>query len=403
MPNKENKSALPFKFSISEFSGSLGDLGTLLPIASAMILINGLSPTTVFLWIGIFYILAGTFYRLPIPVQPLKVVGALAIASPVQFTPEIIAASGILFGTIMLFLSFSGLMDRLSKLFTKPVIRGIQLGLGMILFKKGAVLFASDELFLNHTKEITAGFSANLIIGVFAFLVVLFFLNNKKYPAALMVIILGIIVGVSVNIATDVSKLMSVSIGPSSMKFFTPSLSDYTTALLLLVIPQIPLTIGNAAIGTADTACSLFPERSETERSTPANFAMTMGIVNFFAGFMGAMPMCHGSGGLAAHYRFGARTGGSNLMIGIIFIIAALLFGSSSFLLISLLPSSVLGTLLLFAGIELALLVKDVNEKGDLFVTILVAGIGLFSTNMAYAFIAGIIVHTIIRKAKIKF
>jgi SulP family sulfate permease len=127
-----------------------------------------------------------------------------------------------------------------------------------------------------------------------------------------------------------------------------------------------------------------------------------MGIINIPAGFMAAMPMCHGAGGLAAHYRFGARTGGSNLIIGTACIVLALVFGKVALDLITIIPQSVLGVLLVFAGIELALLARDIKERHEFFVTVLVAGIAVAGTNMAWAFLAGILADLLIRKAKIK-
>ena len=135
-----------YKFNRLELAGSLGDLGTLLPLSIAMIIILKLSVTTVFFMMGLFYIFSGLYFRLPIPVQPLKVVSAIAIAYPSQVSLSVLAASGIIFGFIMLFLSFSGLIDRIAKFFTKPVIRGIQLGLGFILINR-AVEYITEPRF----------------------------------------------------------------------------------------------------------------------------------------------------------------------------------------------------------------------------------------------------------------
>ena len=69
-----------------ELAGSLGDLGTLLPIAIAMVLFNGLNPLGLFLSIGIFYIASGMYFGVTVPVQPMKVIGAYAIAT--AMSPE---------------------------------------------------------------------------------------------------------------------------------------------------------------------------------------------------------------------------------------------------------------------------------------------------------------------------
>ena len=127
-----------------------------------------------------------------------------------------------------------------------------------------------------------------------------------------------------------------------------------------------------------------------------------MGLANIGAGALMAMPMCHGAGGLAAHYRFGARTGGSNLMIGAVFVTIALVLGKMAISLLGLVPNSILGVLLLFAGLELAILIRDVSEKKDLFVAFLIAGIALATTNMGIAFIAGMVILYVINLAKIE-
>ena len=137
------------KFDRVEFAGSLGDLGTLLPIVVAMTLINKLSPSAVFLSFGLFYLITGFYYRLPVPVQPLKAVGAIAIANPAMITESVIGASGIIFGVVLLLLAISGTVDRIAKLFTQPVVRGIQLALGLVFLRKGVELIIGRNLFLS--------------------------------------------------------------------------------------------------------------------------------------------------------------------------------------------------------------------------------------------------------------
>jgi hypothetical protein len=173
-------------------SGAFGDLGTMLPIVLGMILINGLSPSTVFLTFGLFYLFAGFYYRLPIPVQPLKAVGAIAIAYPALITEPVIGAAGILFGAILLVLSLTGMVDRIAKLFSQAVVRGIQLTLGLIFLKKGIELIVHEQVFMSGGPARFAEYPVNLITGIAVFVLVLLLLNNTRYPAALAV---GIVVG----------------------------------------------------------------------------------------------------------------------------------------------------------------------------------------------------------------
>jgi sulfate permease, SulP family len=386
------------RFDRVEFAGSLGDLGTLLPIVVAMILINKLSPSAVFLSFGLFYLITGYYYRLPVPVQPLKAVGAIAIAYPLLITESVIGASGIIFGVVLLILSISGTVNALAKIFTQPVVRGIQLSLGLVFLRKGIELIVQKNLFLSGVAGRFAEYNLNLILGVAVFLMILALLDNKKMPAAIAALAVGIIAG----LAFGGFDSLKFSIGPTKIGLISPTLKDFWTAFIMLILPQIPLTIGNACVGTADTCCTLFPKNPLLSKTKAGNFALTMGIANLPAGFFGAVPMCHGTGGLAAHYRFGARTGGAPIMIGALFVVMALVFGEFGFTLLAMIPNSVLGVLLIFAGLELCPLIRSLKTNEEYFVALLISGIALAVPNMAWAFGIGIAADVFIRKMKIK-
>lgn len=194
----------------------------------------------------------------------------------------------------------------------------------------------------------------------------------------------------------------SPSFGPTSVRVILPNPGDFWTAFIMLILPQIPLTIGNACVGTADTCATLFPGNSHLTKAKAGIFALSMGLVNSIAGFFGAVPMCHGTGGLAAHYRFGARTGGAPLMIGGVFVVVALVLGETGFALLAAIPQSVLGVLLIFAGLELCPLLRSLKTNEDYFVALLIAGIALAVPNMAWAFAIGIGTDLFIKKMKIK-
>jgi SulP family sulfate permease len=387
-----------YRFNRLELAGSLGDLGTLLPIVLGMILINRLSPTTVFLAFGLFYLMTGLYYRLPIPVQPLKAVGAIAIAYPNQITESVIGAGGILFGALLLVLSISGTVDRLAKLFTQPVVRGIQLALGLIFLKKGIELIVTQKVFLSGVNGRLSEYPINLVMGFMVFALVLILLDNKKLPAALAALGFGIIAG----LALGGFQGESISIGPTRIGLVSPSILDFWTAFIMLILPQVPLTIGNACVGTSDMCSSVFPNSPLLSRTTAGRFALTMGLANLPAGLFGAVPMCHGTGGLAAHYRFGARTGGAPVMIGVFFVVLALALGELGLAILGLVPNSVLGVLLIFAGLELCPLVRSLQSNEEYFVALLIAGTAIAVPNMAWAFGIGIAVDLFLRKTKTK-
>ncbi len=386
------------RFDRVELAGAFGDLGTLLPIVVAMIFINKLSPSSVFLTFGLFYLVSGYYFRLPIPVQPLKAVGAIAIAYPAVITESVIGASGIIFSIFLLVFSLSGMIDQLARLFSQAVVRGIQLTLGLIFLKKGIELIINKNIFMSGIQGNFSGYPVNLIIGIVVFGLVLLLLDNKKFPAALVALAVGIVSGIALG---GYSKL-TLSLGPTDMHLINPTMGDFWTAAIMLIIPQIPLTIGNACVGTADTCSSLFTGNPQLAKAKAGKFAFSMGLMNLPAGLLGAVPMCHGTGGLAAHFRFGARTGGAPIMIGIFFIVIALVLGELGFSLLAIIPQSVLGVLLVFAGLELCPLLRSLKTNEEYFIALLIAGIALAVPNMGWAFGVGIATDIFIRKMKIK-
>ncbi len=347
---------------------------------------------------NLFYICTALYFRLPIPVQPLKAVGAIAIAFPSQITESVIGASGVIFGALLLLFSLTGLVDKLARIFTQPVVRGIQLALGLVFLRKGIELIVGKSLFLSGVVGKYPGAYINLILGAVVFVIVLLLLDNKKIPAAIAAVGIGIVAGFALGGLGD----QKLSLGPTRMTLLPFSLHDFWIAFIMLILPQIPLTIGNACVGTADLCSTLYPKDPLLAKTSAGRFALTMGIANLPLGFFGAVPMCHGTGGLAAHYRFGARTGGAPLMIGAILVVLALVFGEAGFTFLTLLPNSVLGVLLIFAGLELCPLIRSLKTNEEYFVALLISGISLAVPNMAWAFGIGILADLFIRKARIK-
>jgi SulP family sulfate permease len=291
------------------------------------------------------------------------------------------------------------MVDRIAKLFSQAVVRGIQLTLGLIFLKKGIQLIISPNIFLTgtHGGEPT-GYPINLIIGIAVFVMILMLLDNKRIPAAFTALVAGIVLGVILGGL----KGQKISLGPAPIHLILPSAKDFWTATIMLILPQVPLTIGNSCVGTEDTCTSLFAKDPNLSKAKAGKFALTMGLVNLPAGFFGAVPMCHGTGGLAAHYRFGARSGGAPVMIGLFFVVVALVLGELGFALLTLIPQAILGVLLVFAGLELCPLMRSLKTNEEYFVALLIAGIAMVIPNMAWAFGIGILVDMFIRTTKIK-
>ena len=394
-----------YQFNRLEFAGSLGDLGTLLPIALGLILISGLNSYGVFLSVGLYYIFSGLYFGVTVPVQPMKIIGAYAIAT--GMTASQITASGYLIGLVLLVIGGTGAITVIGRYIPKSVVRGVQLSAGTLLMIQG-LKFMLGTTKLQVLRQAAEPYLAidsigpvpiGIILGVTGGILTLLLLENKRLPAALLVVGGGLIFGFIFGLRQGFDIIRPGIYLPQFLPFGWPTKADFTFALFALVLPQIPMTLGNAVVAYADLSKDYFKE--DSNKVTYKSSCISMALANMMSSTIGGMPMCHGAGGLAAHYRFGARTGGSNLMIGVLFVALAIFLGKGSLAVIYLLPLSVLGILLIFAGSQLALTIMDLQSRKDLFVVILMLGITL-ATNLAAGFLAGIGVAWVLKIERLK-
>ncbi|MBW2711773.1 MAG: putative sulfate/molybdate transporter [Deltaproteobacteria bacterium] len=395
----------PYRFDRMEIAGSLGDLGTLLPIAIGMILINGLSPIGIFFSIGIYFILSGIYYGITVPVQPMKVIGAYAIAT--AMTSSQVLASAALMGLILLIIGGTNAITLIGRYIPKPVVRGVQLSTGILLMAQGVKFMigtskfqavrnmAEPYLTVQHIGPVSIG----IVIGIIGAFLTLLLLENRKFPAGLVVILGGLFLGLVLGTHEGLANLKIGIYFPELMPFGFPAGADFTFAFFALVLPQVPMTIGNAVVANADLSREYFGE--DSKKVTYRSLTLSMGLANLMAFVLGGMPLCHGAGGLAAHYRFGARTAGSNLFIGSLFLALALFLGAHALSVVYLLPMAILGVLLVFAGGQLALTILDMKTRKDLFVVLLMLGITLAS-NLAVGFMAGIAVAYVLKSERLQ-
>jgi SulP family sulfate permease len=349
-----------------DISGAFGDIGMLFPISIALIAQNGFNPTALFLSAGLFYILSAWYFKITMPVQPLKAMSAVAIAT--GMSSEIINTAGIILGFILIVLALTGLSDELGRVFPVPVIRGIQLGLGMMLVRASLNLMGSDIFMAVLVGSILA---ANMYL-------------LKKLPPLLFILPLGGVIALG---EMDLSSL-----GPVA---FAPGLPDpglFWIAFTMLVLPQISLTIGNAVVATEATAKQIYKERAG--RVTFKSVPLSIGIANIASGLVGGVPMCHGSGGLTAHSKFGASGERSGYIIGSTLIVLALFFGTASLSFISAFPSGILGALLCYVGLQHSMLIKDIqNDFRAVFIAMTVGITGFLTHNLTIGFLTGIVLH----------
>ena len=365
------------RYDRSEWAGAFGDLGTLIPFIVGYITIMKLNPLGVLFMFGILLIGSGLYYKTPIPIQPMKAIGGAAITQAAIITPGMVWGAGIFTGLFWLILGLTGTLNYVSKIATKPVIRGIVLGLGLLFIMEGTKMMKTD-----------------FIVAIIALLLTFFLLTNKRIPAMFALIIFGIIAAL-VKDPGLLKELATIHLSFQLPQFALSHItwSDFVTGSLVLGIPQIPLTLGNAVIAITVENNRLFPEHPVTEKK----IAISQGIMNLISPIFGGIPMCHGAGGMAGHVRFGARTGGSLVILGGILLTVGLFFSSSILLLFKIFPASVLGVILFFAGLELAVSARDVGrEKSDYYTLLVTAGFSLW--NMGIGFIAGLVMQEMLKK-----
>jgi MFS superfamily sulfate permease-like transporter len=355
-----------------EFAGAFGDLGTLIPFVVGYITINKMDPLGILVAFGIFKIFAGLYFKTPIPIQPMKAIGGMAISHPGLITPGMIWGSGIFTGIFWLLMGVTGAITWIEKITTKPVVRGIMLGLGLSFITEGLVMMKEQPL-----------------VAIGGVVITFLLLSSKRFPAMLCLLGYGIVM-VFIQRPELLQELshLSIRLRLPELTFGKISWKELLSGFVILGIPQAPLTLGNAIIGTVAENNAHFPDRKVTAKQ----ISLDHGFMNLISTCLGGIPMCHGAGGLAGHIRFGARTGGALVILGLIVLLTGLFLSDSVAFIFQVFPTSILGIILFFAGLELALVIRDVKlRKENLYVLLLTAGIAMW--NMGIAYLAGLLLY----------
>jgi len=372
------------KFDLSEWAGAFGDLGTLIPFVAAYIAILKMNPNGMLVAFGVALIAVGFIYRTPFPVQPMKAIGASAVSQAsiaAGLTASVVVGASLMTGAIWLLLAFTGLAKKISAYVPKSALLGVVMGLGFSFMGEGIRLMGSSPI----------------IAGVLLMLT-LALLNRPKVPAMLILLAIGF--GIALFEKPELSSQLH-AIKPEfvipSFEWQSLTLNDLWLGLILLALPQLPLTFGNAFISITEENNRLFPDRPVKEQTV----ALSTGLMNLWSSMIGGIPMCHGAGGMAGHIQFGARTGGSSIILGGILLAGGVLLPSSISTIFQLFPTSVLGVILFFAGLQLALGSRDTSsEKADRFIVLATAGLAVWNVGVAVLF--GIAVHYLAKRNLLK-
>ncbi len=365
----------PNRFDLPEWAGAFGDLGTLIPFVAAYISILKMDANGLLVAFGVALIAAGFVYRTPFPVQPMKAIGAAAV-SQATFAAGVGAAAvvgaALTTGLLWMVLALTGLGRRAAKWVPRSALLGVVMGLGFSFMLEGIRMMSASP------------WIAGLLLAL-----TLVLLGRPRVPAMLVLLGVGVVVALigQPELMRDLGALQPEFKLPS-LAWTSLSMSDLWLGFILLTLPQLPLTFGNAFIAITEENNRLFPDRPVSERSV----AYSTGLMNLGSSLIGGIPMCHGAGGMAGHVQFGARTGGSSIILGSILLGAGLFLSSSIVTLFRIFPQSVLGVILFMAGLQLALGSRDSGaEKADRFVVLATAAFAIWNVGAAVLF--GIMVH----------
>ncbi|KAI9329103.1 hypothetical protein BDR26DRAFT_939592 [Obelidium mucronatum] len=352
---------------LSEIGGSLGDLGTLVPILVSLAAGGQANLTSSLVVGGLFNIVSGLWFKIPMCVQPMKAIAAVALTT--HMSANQVAAAGFTTSAVILLLSVTNLLTPIYLLCPLPLIRGIQLGTGLSLVNKGIAAVLGSGTFKQPTPESPLSslkfWADNVVIALVAFILVLAMYPRKKLNFTAIILIMYCLVisliavfGLGAN-----GGGANIGLGPGFPADFIWSnftSNDLKVGFLNAGLGQLPLTLLNSVFATAKLADDLFPEKPRPVASITAvgNF---VGLMNLIGVWFGSLPYCMGSGGLAGQYRFGARSHFSVIFLGVCKILIGLTCGKILMPVIQAFPGSVLGVMLVISGVELASAMRDLT------------------------------------------
>jgi MFS superfamily sulfate permease-like transporter len=370
--DREKKITIKQKFTIRELAGSFGDWGTLIPFVIGYISIVGLNPAGIFICLGLTNIILGIKFNLPLPVQPQKTIGTISLSQ--GWNQSLVISTG--FGTGV-FWFILGISKKLNKIVDKVpliLVRGIQLGLGLIL--------GWEALTLMYDNLILAIISLAIIIGL---------LKYEKIPSSILLVFLGI----TIMIFAGEINLDNLNLQLPHISFYIPNLYDLLYGMLIAGIGQLILTLANVMIATIVLARDLFPDRA---RKIDANtLSFNMGYINLLSPFIGGIPLCHGSGGLAAQYAFGARTGGSMILEGLIEIVLGVFFSNLLLNIFTAFPVSIFGAMLLYTAFLLAKVSFKQFKMKEFILIVIPTALLSFFINLPIGFGIGLLIYAILK------
>ncbi|KAI1081095.1 hypothetical protein F5B20DRAFT_579474 [Whalleya microplaca] len=331
---------------LAEISGALGDLGTLLPLMITLAVNGSISLSTTLVFSGFYNLVTGVVFGIPLPVQPMKAIAAAAIASHTSERETV--AAGSVVAIVVLVLSITGLLHWVTRVIPIPVIKGIQFGAGLSL-----VISAGSSLLqpFMHVWRLPLD---NLVWSFAAFVLLILTQKSPRFPYALIIFVAGLVLAI-IAVATSAHRRLPW------FRVWRPyfELPWWSADAVGMGVAQLPLTTLNSVIAASALAADLLPDLP-----TPSVTALGVSVaaMNLLGCWFGAMPVCHGAGGLAAQYRFGARSGTSIILLGLFKMVLGIVFGETLLDLLTAFPKTLLGIMVVAAGLELAKVGQSLNH-----------------------------------------
>ncbi|KAG6542211.1 hypothetical protein Mapa_016444 [Marchantia paleacea] len=484
-----------------EVSGSMGDLGTFIPLLLTLAFVNGVDVGTTLLFTGLYNVVTGIVFGVPMPVQPMKYIFSVAITDGDPLTVPQIMAAGLSTAFVLMFFGMTGLMNVATRLVPTPVIRGFQLSQG-ISFGVTAIKYVVKKQDFMTGKDLgprdwlgTDGML--LALCAFTFVVLVSGpgddmvqqasesdeldarMANDRYsklptssrpfgigsgngnligsrvmgigeegsvhrgtlaegllraaveesmllhgykpgelkdvdlegargdlakeagmskmviPSALLVFLFGVFLAFirdwgSVGTARRVKFIF----GPSLPQVVKITWDDWKVGFLRAAVPQIPLSLISTVVAVTKLSNNLFPEKKNV---TAMSVSTAVGIFNSIGCCFGTLPVECGAGGLAAQFRFGARSGFAVIFLGAVKLVLSLFLGSSLLRMLAEFPICLLGVILLLAGMELAIFCRDQNTRLDAFVMAVCATVTLFGFSAPMGFTCGFATYLLLK------
>jgi hypothetical protein len=356
---------------LQELSGAFGDIGTFLPVFYALsgsgnnLGSSRISVSSTLVFSGLANIFTGVFFGVPLPVQPMKAIAATVLLKngSHEYDKVEVASAGLFVAGVIFVLSVSGLLHWFMKVIPTPLVKGIQMGTGLSLVMASLNMLTDfdwhhSSTFIDALGQIGSG------LGMIVLLAFLFFLATRSHNSFAVTIVAVIAIWMLVDQTLKV--VFDHQAWPQHLSLWDPRVLIPTPAQFLFGatnagLGQVPLTALNSIVAVTFLVRDLLPD---VEAPSATSIGLSVSAMNLVGCWFSAMPTCHGSGGLAAQYRFGARSGSSVIFLGSLKLLIGLFASEYALSYFEVFPMTLMGVFLFLAGVEMVKLGESVNGEG---------------------------------------